>query len=121
MVNGFLKATDINNFNNYKSVMSQIKIKKNLPSPADIKTASFYLSSSVSPVNEQRFNLTGGFVTPMGNTFGRLFSHKESIATSPFMNQRLNNQRVGTAANFSQTPKPNTMGNNGLGRGNTAA
>jgi hypothetical protein len=44
MVNGFLKATDINDFNNYKSVMSQIKIKKNLPSPADIKTASFYLS-----------------------------------------------------------------------------
>ncbi len=56
MVNGFLKASDINNFENYKSVMSQIKIKKILPSPADMKTASFYMSASVSPVNEQRFN-----------------------------------------------------------------
>ena len=116
MVNGFLKATDINNFNNYKSVMSQIKIKKNLPSPADIKTTSFYVSSSVSPVNDQRFNQTGGFVTPMGNTFGRLFSHKESLASSsPFMNQRLSKQRIGTA-NFSNTPKPNSV----IGRGNTA-
>lgn len=57
----------------------------------------------------------------MGNTFGRLFSHKESLTTSTFMNQRLNNQRVGTAANFSQTPKPNIMANSGLGRDNTAA
>jgi hypothetical protein len=56
----------------------------------------------------------------MGNTFGRLFSHKESLATSPFMNQRLSKQRIGTA-NFSHTPKPNTTTNSGLGRGNTAA
>ena len=55
----------------------------------------------------------------MGNTFGRLFSHKESLA-SPFMNQRLSNQRIGTA-NVSHTPKPNTTTNSGMGRGNTAA
>jgi hypothetical protein len=59
-------------------------------------------------------------VTPMGNTFGRLFSHKESLATSPFMNSRLNNQRLGTAANFSNTPKPNTTTKTGMERGNTA-
>ena len=52
MVNGYLKASDINNFNNYKSVMSQIKIKNSLPSPIDMKAASFLMSASVSPSNE---------------------------------------------------------------------
>ncbi len=57
----------------------------------------------------------------MNNTFGRLFSHKESLASStPFMNQRITNQRISTA-NFAQTPNPNTTTNSGYARGYTAA
>ena len=102
MTNNYLKATDINNFDNYKSVMTHFKIKKQLPT-ADAKLTSFYSAANASPMNETRFNQTGGFGKPM---FGKLISHKDLLGT-PFMNQRILNQRISTAQ-FAETPKPSS-------------
>ena len=94
MANKYLKSTDINNFDNYKSVMTHYKIKK-MVLTGDPKLTSYYTAAASSPVNESRFNQTTS--KPM---FGKLISHKEfmaSTAGTPFMNQRISNQRLSTA------------------------